>query len=100
MTDRDELAASADAAGDRAVELAAAGEYDAALDNLASRLGEVGRHVEALAAARESVALFKDLARLGDAAADSESAMFVPSDAAAMSNLSLPHHENEDDGAA
>lgn len=129
MTDRDELAASADAAGDRAVELAAAGEYDAALaearsavdgyralaadepdvfrpdlaaalDNLASRLGEVGRHVEALAAARESVALFKDLARLGDAAADGESALFVPYLAAAMSNLSVRLHENGDDGAA
>jgi hypothetical protein len=120
------LAAAADAAGDRALELAAAGEYDAALvqarsavesyqelaaaepdvfrpdlaaalDGLASRLGEVGRHVEALEAAREAVALFRGLARPegGD-----DAVLFVPYLAAALSNLSVRLHESGDDRAA
>lgn len=120
------LAAEADAAGDRALELAAAGEYDAALaqarsavqgyqelaaadpevfrpdlaaalDGLASRLGEVGRNVEALEAAREAVSLFRDLAGPNGG---EDAALFVPYLAAALSNLSVRFHESGDDRAA
>lgn len=126
----DEVAEAADAAGDRALDLAAAGEYDAALaearsavegyrqlagsspdvyrpdlaaalDSLASRLGDVGRRIEALEASREAVALLRDLAGQDPAAAgDDDSALFVPYLAAAMSNLSVRLHESGDDQGA
>lgn len=72
----------------------------AALDTASLVLGTLGRPADALVAARESVALFRDRAQPGGAGESGDAALFLPYLAAAMSNLSVRLHEAGDDTAA